>query len=926
MILKKSLLSLSIIFLMAGCNTSDEDSNINTNNETATSSESKDNTQSTDSKESTNSGSTSGGSTPSTGSESDNDTDTSTPIVATEHIVPNLPTAILTVPDVTCTEVFRSTSDLEDAVSKEMEPGTTLCLADGSYSDLEITYGGMGTQDKPIKVAAENPGKAILTGDVQIIMGGQYTQLQGLVFDGATTSSSNLISTRFGTHDLCNHCRITEIAVLNVDTHLGITSGDTSSGEWIHIFGQNNWLDHSIISGKTTASPMISFNRWVDSEWDDETKQAELAKNIIVYKNYIANRAPSEGKMFAGSSDNNYEAIRTGLSETHHFDANSLIVGNLFENIQGEAEVVSNKGTNNVISYNTIRNSYGSLTTRHGNSAKIENNFIFGDGYPFAGGLRIVDGNHSIVNNYISGARYKNTSHHGGIVILGSDGASDGDNGYQQVTNVHIANNTIVDSVNSLNIDGGGKSKQPNTVYLANNLIDKAIGPVITEAARGLPPTSTVVGNIIHGQSFSDDNAVPLGTSGFEFISAGLTMSHDGLYRPSLNTPNLDVVSNYEKGSFSAVIKDMDGEDRLELTMAGADEHLESTDTRSLKPLQYQDVGPIHYQLEKPVGIIQTEALTNVGFDDQLTGWTYSDASIVTDDLSFSRSASLEIGGSGYASQAITLTPNTRYSVSAFVKGPAQFAVNGVGSQGFNNTSNEYSWVNWEFHSGSVEHSELTLSLSENIDRNTEIGDHQLTAFRSNSGTSEVWIKHADNDNGKGDVGSSGDTAFDSSGSARIRFRSATDDFSATPGLSQVVDNLQANTDYVFSLYYYDNKKDSSLSELDFGVKVVNGNALMGETIAEKTVHVRDLDDAPQGSVKTGFRKVEVAFNSGANTSVEIYALMRITDSSAIDLDSDIGSQTEVRVDEFALTYQGAPASDTKAYFDDILMIKRIEK
>ncbi len=83
---------------------------------------------------------------------------------------------------------------------------------------------------------------------------------------------------------------------------------------------------------------------------------------------------------------------------------------------------------------------------------------------------------------------------------MGSDGSTT--NGYQQLTNVYVANNTIVDSVNSLNVDGGGKPTNPNTVYLLNNIIADAIGPVITQADDGLPATSTIEGNIFFGQAF----------------------------------------------------------------------------------------------------------------------------------------------------------------------------------------------------------------------------------------------------------------------------------------------------------------------------------------------------------------------------------------------------------------------------------------
>jgi len=174
--------------------------------------------------------------------------------------------------------------------------------------------------------------------------------------------------------------------------------------------------------------------------------------------------------------------------------------------------------------------------------------------------------------------------------------------------------------------------------------------------------------------------------------------------------------------------------------------------------------------------------------------------------------------------------------------------------------------------------------------------DPQLTEFRSNSGKSDVWKKEADKNAGLGDAGSSKDTTFDEEGSSRLRFVSATDDFTAQPGLTQQVNGLQPNTDYQLSLYYNDKKGDDSISELVFGV-----NGMTGKSLASKTTHVSELANAPQGAVKKRFKQTVLNFNSGANVSVTIYAKLHITDPSQIDPSGDIGKQTEVRIDEFKL-------------------------
>ncbi|WP_040890285.1 hypothetical protein [Vibrio ezurae] len=177
------------------------------------------------------------------------------------------------------------------------------------------------------------------------------------------------------------------------------------------------------------------------------------------------------------------------------------------------------------------------------------------------------------------------------------------------------------------------------------------------------------------------------------------------------------------------------------------------------------------------------------------------------------------------------------------------------------------------------------------------IVDPQISDFRANSGKSDVWVKYSNKNAGLGDVGSSKVSAFQSDeGSARLRFISANDDFSATPGLLQTVNGLKANTDYVYSVYFEDRKGPMSPTALLAGVQGIDG-----KVISEQTVTAADLADAPHADRKS-FKQVVVEFNSGNNTSATVFAKLKVVDKSALDMAGNIGKQTEVRVDGFSLT------------------------
>ncbi|MPW35283.1 polysaccharide lyase 6 family protein [Vibrio sp. B1Z05] len=846
-----------------------------------------------------------------------------------------IPEGVTKIPEVKCDKVFDSLEDLEKvAKDSERHPetlaaGSTLCLADGEYSDdldLRVVRG--------MTVAAEHSGKAIIKdGVISISLNGEHSRLQGLVFKDITYKSA-MINTRGHDNTTCTDCRITEISVIDPKTVIDKRTGQGKAGNLVKLYGDGNWFDHSILSGKTSANPMISLVR--EKGLTDEQR----AHNIVVYKNYIANRAPADGKIYAGAQDNNYEAIRTGLSETHEQASHSFVVGNLFENIQGEAEVISNKASENTISFNTIRNSNGSLTNRHGHDNNIENNFILGEGYPLAGGIRIVDNGHVIQNNYIDGARYLSTTHHGGIVLLGSDGAGDGDNGYQQVENVHIAHNTIVDSVNSLNLDGGGKKTQPQNVFIENNIVEKAIGPIFKSSDRGLPPNSEILGNIFSGNQFADSDGIKesqlASQNSFESAELERNTQGDHLYRPTANTPNLDATLHVTR-NFTAPTYDMDGQLRSAMTTIGADER--NATTRTVAPLSYKDVGPVTYKVTKPSPIVVTADIKNSNFDNWLEDWQGQGGYTVTGAEAFS-GQTLALSDNGYMRQDIAVMPNHHYELSAFVKGNYKLSVDGIASTKGDVKGDQYKWVRVPFDTGSNDTVTVSLGIPETVTVNAPLVDGDFTQYYK--GDRENWVEHEDSVAGLGEVGGSKDSAFSGEGSIRLRFINGTDedgnnidaknDFTAQPSVTRVVSGLPTNTDVTFSMYYCDKMGDKSLATLGFGARTVAAESLKGTLLKEDFAHNKDLANAPEGSNKDCFKKVTTTFNTGDNTSIELFANMIVDKDGSLTNDqikTDSFYQKnkfEVRLDNFAVSYEAKASDDLTASFDEIRAATRMDQ
>ena len=132
-----------------------------------------------------------------------------------------------------------------------------------------------------------------------------------------------------------------------------------------------------------------------------------------------------------------------------------IVTNNYFYKADGENEIITNKSKNNTYSNNTFRKSRGSLVLRHGSHATVDGNYFLGENEDGTGGIRIVDREHTITNNYIQDcitvidqAKWNN-----GITFLGGSTtsadtceSSNTSSGYQKVENINLSNNTIINT------------------------------------------------------------------------------------------------------------------------------------------------------------------------------------------------------------------------------------------------------------------------------------------------------------------------------------------------------------------------------------------------------------------------------------------------------------------------------------------------
>jgi len=454
---------------------------------------------------------------------------------------------------VACSVVVTDVPSLTRALAAAA-PGTTVCLADGTYENLDLAFTARGSSAAPVVLSAQHPGRAVFTGLTRVSIGGAFVTLQGIFFRGGQSLGTSLVELKNGS-TVCDDCRVTDIAIVDVDL------GNRSDTKWVSLYGQRDRVYHCAFSGKTNPGTLLVV--WRSGARADDDR---------IEHNLFANRPPL--------SSNGNEAVRVGTGAEAASDSRTAIEENLFEAMSGDAEVISIKSGANVIRHNTIRRSLGTLTLRNGAGSVVDGNIILTDRLIDAGGIRVIGPRHRVINNYVEGVR-TTSSARGGIALLsGQPNPGPGDD--TPVSDVLVAFNTLVDCDASFIFGAGTNPLAPSNVTVANNLVSGARGAVVAPGV-GLA-TPRLAGNLYDG--------APLGLAspkGFTGVDARLLRAADGLLRPAPGSPAIDAAM----GAFG-VQDDLDGQPRTGPFDVGCDETDAPGPTRA--PLTRDDVGPTRWR------------------------------------------------------------------------------------------------------------------------------------------------------------------------------------------------------------------------------------------------------------------------------------------------------------------------------------------
>ena len=357
-------------------------------------------------------------------------------------------------------QVVNNATQLSNAINAAV-PGTTIILADGTWNDIFIDIDKNGTAAAPITITAQTVGSVLMTGNSRVYMEGSYLTVSGLVFQNPANlvGSSSEIEPVIELKE-CDNCKI-----LNnkIDTYNGTEAQKTIKFKWILTDGQHNEIAYNSFIGKYGIGSIINDNR-----------NSTTADYLKIHHNYFADRTPINGV----NDDNDQDAIRIGNSSTSLDDSYTEVYENYFYNFFGEIEIISNKSGNNKYYNNTFRKYSGCLTLRHGDDCEVYGNYFFAEDNLFSAGVRIIGEGHKVYNNYIEGINSTkpggSTSNATGGINVSNGRLNSALNGYYQVKNVEVVNNTFVNCDYALRIGTKVSSdldQEPENLTVSNNIM-----------------------------------------------------------------------------------------------------------------------------------------------------------------------------------------------------------------------------------------------------------------------------------------------------------------------------------------------------------------------------------------------------------------------------------------------------------------------
>ena len=512
--------------------------------------------------------------------------------------------------------IVSTVTQFRDAIAA-MNPGDTIWVLDGAYAlgSVKVSRGGSGL--KPILIKSANLHGAKITGSSTFTL----SAISNVTFEGFDIDIEPM-STIFKMEG-CSYVRITRNwmkmkKLSDVQTSKWITVGDVWENEVCN--SHHNRFDHNLFDGKYDSGA------WLVIDGSHGTVPA-ISQHDRIDHNIFRNNTPRLA--------NEKETVRMGVSDLCKLDAFTVVENNLFEDCDGDPEIVSVKSCKDTVRNNTFRRCVGTICLRQGNNSVVEGNYFFGDNKTTlfegnsigCGGVRVYGLNHKIINNYFEGLTGLKwdaacTLTNGDVTNTSSSNSS-----HFLPENILFAFNTLVNNKSNIEIgfdNGGAYGLAPKNNIISNNIIINTENPIIKSFSATSLAGVGFLNNIMYSTGTSTLGLTGISETQIKTVNPELIKTNCRAYNANCNygTPfeiyKLTAASTAINASVGNTFPtlDFEGQTAVGIRDIGADEYNGDAEITN-GPLTNQHVGPTAPELY--IYEINTSTDIPIIFENQLT-------------------------------------------------------------------------------------------------------------------------------------------------------------------------------------------------------------------------------------------------------------------------------------------------------------------
>jgi poly(beta-D-mannuronate) lyase len=404
-------------------------------------------------------------------------------------------------------DYYVTTANEVHQLNNTLQAGDVVIWKNGNYTNQKIIFEPInaGSKNEPIILKAEQAGKVVYSGSSNIIIRGKYIQVEGFWWNNNCLLENGedviLIDEKNKQGITTEYCTVKNCAVTNyTPTDESINSNDVA------ILGKYNTLEYCSFWGKKHQGPNVVVRYKTGNGYKEGSDMAPSTYHHI-HHNFFGYRTMPEG--------NGGEVIRVGDSKTSFTKGFNIIEYNYFTNEVKEPEVISNKSCYNTYRFNSFVNNEGAMVLRHGNNCLVYGNYFNGSKTAKSGGIRIINPQQTVFNNYINNIQASADKMKAAIVVMsGLEGSPL--NGYYAADSAIVAYN-IINDCNSpaIKLNVGNTSKGlplvlPNHVLLSNNIVTNINGSDNGLLQINHPTVNAVISNNFYYNAVANTNGFKL--------------------------------------------------------------------------------------------------------------------------------------------------------------------------------------------------------------------------------------------------------------------------------------------------------------------------------------------------------------------------------------------------------------------------------